>query len=72
MQKGAITMEKNWQERLRYEHQELLLKINKLENFYNSPKILAISEKQRDILYIQLQTMNAYAGILQLRIEEIK
>jgi hypothetical protein len=58
------------QERVREEHQDLLLKINKLENYFDSSKALAISEELRSLLYIQLQAMNAYAGILQLRISK--
>jgi hypothetical protein len=61
----------NWIEKLHMEHQELLIKINKLEVFL-ADKAYNENDTSYDILYVQLAAMNTYIGILQMRIGRMK
>ena len=58
--------------RLIIENNELLEKINKLENFINSDAYIKLDEYNKAMLTLQFQTMKTYSKILTIRIEIFK
>ncbi len=57
-----------WQERLIQEKVDLIEKILKLEDFLDSERVPSVATNQRDLLEQQLNVMQKYRDILELRI----
>ncbi|PXV61255.1 hypothetical protein CLV62_12588 [Dysgonomonas alginatilytica] len=57
-----------FKERLVLEHDQLEEKLNKLDDFLKSEKVVSIESVQRTLLHIQATSMNTYLTCLKERL----
>ncbi len=62
----AVVMD--WKERVEAEADGVELLAQKLRNFIETPPFFELGTPQRELLRIQLTTMETYANILRLRL----
>lgn len=67
-----ISKNKEVQNKLYDEDNELFEKIMKLEDFLNSKRIQEISKTQRNLLEVQFQAMRTYHQVLRARINDLQ
>lgn len=58
-------------ERLIAERNELEVKVMKLNDFLESPKLDEVDLHHQDLLKLQLHTMTSYLGVLNIRIKDL-
>lgn len=61
----------NFLDRLKTEYEELLVKVEKLDDFLHSPKFEELSVLQQGLLVAQMAAMTGYLSILALRINDL-
>lgn len=59
---------KEYQQRVRDEYEELLVKLNKLNGFIQNTLFFTTSDVEQQLLLEQQEAMNAYANTLRKRI----
>lgn len=60
--------DKEYQQRVRDEYEELLVRLDKLNLFIRSTSFLKITDIEKDLLLEQQECMNQYANTLRKRI----
>lgn len=69
----GITMEQeimlDWKQRLRIETNELIVKVNKLQDFFRTETFYKLDRVRKDLMYAQLKSMLDYIQILGKRCE---
>lgn len=59
----------DWKQRLRIETNELIVKVNKLQDFFRMETFYKLDRVRKDLMYAQLKSMLDYLQILGKRCE---